>query len=572
MKRWLLAGCLATVVPVSAGADLQSGLGAMSRSDYATALKELTPLAEAGDPAAQFAVGQICLYGWGVRKNEAVALQWFLKAGEQGHNGAQKVLASMYKYGLGVARNPQEEEAWSRRAKTGEPASVRLARQAPRAAEGGKVLLPNEARAGRSLSRSEAARLEEFLRTSPDDLPVRARLLGYYYSASFREEGAAPTLLARRRQALWIIRNAPGSEIAGMGEALLHPAGNALADKEGYEQAKGLWQKQLDAGKVEPRVLLNAVGFFQLHDKEQAEKVLDKGEALYPQDGSWAPLRGYLYALGILGIDGLSPNGIPVSVNTAEQDGVFAKKARKAVEASTSAVLVGTAGNIIAEYGLMTRAQGLSQRDFSEFAEKCLVRAHAMAPASNVWGAMLVEFYSLKSTAASSPEEKTRWSKKALVQMEKVRRQTSPEERKYQLMRMARVAFNAGAFDTAEKSAKELLDIATAHAGDANYGDAVHDGNMILGRLALQHDDVKQAKVLLLRAGHASAGGAGTLSSFGPNMSLARDLLERGEKDTVIEYLQLCKKFWTYPRNPLDQWIKAIQAGQSPDFARNLNY
>ena len=184
---------------------------------------------------------------------------------------------------------------------------------------------------------------------------------------------------------------------------------------------------------------------------------------------------------------------------------------------------------------------------------------------------MLGEHYGHMGVAANTPEEKQRWSKKALAQLEQALAQPArPEGRKYMLVEIAKTAFNAGEYDKAEQYAKELLVIAQQHTSDASYGDAVHDGNMILGRLALRRDDVEQARSHLLKSGRISGGG--TLSSFGPNMSLAKELLERGEKDAVVEYLQQCKKFWTYPRNPLDQWIQDIRAGRQPDFAQNLDY
>jgi hypothetical protein len=180
--------------------------------------------------------------------------------------------------------------------------------------------------------------------------------------------------------------------------------------------------------------------------------------------------------------------------------------------------------------------------------------------------------YNLKGVAARTPEDKLRWTRKALEQMEKGDVEHIPdlEWRMGRLGEIAKVAFNAEEYAKAEKYARALLALAEPHPADPRFGQAWHDANMVLGRLAVKQGDVAKARTYLLRAGHTPGGG--TLSSFGPNMSLARDLLERGEKSTVIEYLELCRKFWTYPRNPLDTWIQAIQAGQQPDFAQNLTY
>jgi hypothetical protein len=47
---------------------------------------------------------------------------------------------------------------------------------------------------------------------------------------------------------------------------------------------------------------------------------------------------------------------------------------------------------------------------------------------------------------------------------------------------------------------------------------------------------------------------------------LARELADKGEKKTVIEYLQLCSKFWEGKTQLLQRWISEIEQGHVPDF------
>jgi hypothetical protein len=63
------------------------------------------------------------------------------------------------------------------------------------------------------------------------------------------------------------------------------------------------------------------------------------------------------------------------------------------------------------------------------------------------------------------------------------------------------------------------------------------------------------------------------MDSFGPNMSLARDLLKKGERETALQYFELCRKFWD-PRvnQKLDEWTKDVKDGRIPDFGANLIY
>jgi hypothetical protein len=55
-------------------------------------------------------------------------------------------------------------------------------------------------------------------------------------------------------------------------------------------------------------------------------------------------------------------------------------------------------------------------------------------------------------------------------------------------------------------------------------------------------------------------------------MSLASELLQQGESETVLRYLDLCRSFWKMGAERLDRWTDAIRNGNAPDFAANLRY
>jgi hypothetical protein len=137
------------------------------------------------------------------------------------------------------------------------------------------------------------------------------------------------------------------------------------------------------------------------------------------------------------------------------------------------------------------------------------------------------------------------------------------------LPRMAKAAYAASDWARAERYANQALE--AAKSGVFWWtGDAIHQGNIVLGRLALRRQDVEAARRFLLAAGKTP--GSGTLSSLGPNMALARDLLERGDSATVVLYLEECGQFWAGNRGKLAEWIALVKAGLKPDFGRNLDY
>ncbi len=143
-------------------------------------------------------------------------------------------------------------------------------------------------------------------------------------------------------------------------------------------------------------------------------------------------------------------------------------------------------------------------------------------------------------------------------------------ERFYGLADAAKSAFDAGEREAARRYAEELLELAPKYPRDWNHGNAIHDGNMVLGRCFLHEGDVERAGELLLEAGRTS--GSPQLNSFGPNMSLARDFIEAGETDVVLEYFALCRVFWSMGERSLDRWSRDVEKGAMPRFGANLYY
>jgi hypothetical protein len=138
--------------------------------------------------------------------------------------------------------------------------------------------------------------------------------------------------------------------------------------------------------------------------------------------------------------------------------------------------------------------------------------------------------------------------------------------RGFALPDLAKGAFTAGEFSKAQAYVNEML---RADPKSGNYGALVHDGYAVRGLLALQAGNVEQAKQDLLLAGTATS--TPVLMSFGPDMTLAKALTEKGERETVLEYFARCKVFWQMGQEKLDRWSAALRAGKSPDFGPGLN-
>jgi hypothetical protein len=117
-----------------------------------------------------------------------------------------------------------------------------------------------------------------------------------------------------------------------------------------------------------------------------------------------------------------------------------------------------------------------------------------------------------------------------------------------------------------ETAARELLRIYSGFPYDWNQGNAIHYANLVLGRTALRRGDTRVATRYLFRAGGTP--GSPQLGDYGPDLTLARELLERGEAPTVLRYLSLCSRFWRNEKRNcvLTEWSGEIGQGLVPDF------
>ena len=95
-----------------AWAGFYKGVAAYNRGDYATALRELRPLAEQGVAEAQLNLALMYANGRGVPQDYAEAMKWYRKAAEQGHAEAQVNLGIMYQNGKGVPQDYVQAHMW----------------------------------------------------------------------------------------------------------------------------------------------------------------------------------------------------------------------------------------------------------------------------------------------------------------------------------------------------------------------------------------------------------------------------------------------------------------------------
>ena len=117
MKKLTATICLTLAVllgsvGVSWSADFDKGKAAYQSRDYATALLELTPLAEQGNGDAAFILASMYGYGEGVPVDKKAMIKWYRVAAEQRDIFALSALGMNYKNGEGVPKDNVYAHMW----------------------------------------------------------------------------------------------------------------------------------------------------------------------------------------------------------------------------------------------------------------------------------------------------------------------------------------------------------------------------------------------------------------------------------------------------------------------------
>lgn len=133
---------------------------------------------------------------------------------------------------------------------------------------------------GSTRTPDEAQALETRLERTPGDRDTHVILAWYYAGARFEvpEDDRDAMREGYYRHTLWLVEHAP-EDFASI---LLFPR-----DGEAYEEARRLWLQNTETGSDDPRVLMNAARFFDVTDPALAEELLQKGQALEPDNPEW---------------------------------------------------------------------------------------------------------------------------------------------------------------------------------------------------------------------------------------------------------------------------------------------
>jgi uncharacterized protein len=127
----------------SAANVLAEAVAAYDGKNYRDALRLFRPLAEKGNPEAQYYIGRMYEKGQGVSKDKAQTIYWYRKSAEGGYAKSQYRLAVGYAFGLaGLPTDDEEAVKWLH--KSAEGGYQRAQKNLSRAYAEGRFGLPKD--------------------------------------------------------------------------------------------------------------------------------------------------------------------------------------------------------------------------------------------------------------------------------------------------------------------------------------------------------------------------------------------------------------------------------------------
>ena len=194
--------------------------------------------------------------------------------------------------------------------------------------------------------------------------------------------------------------------------------------------------------------------------------------------------------------------------------------------------------------------------------EELLMQAQALEPDNAEWTERLGHLFSLKATDGDAASKSESHGK--ALELFEAALAVEGKPRFYQLDTVAKAAFKAGHLDKARTYSTELLAIAPSFDRNWNYGNAIYTGNSILALIALGEGDMNLARTYMLAA--SLTPGSPQLDSFGPDLTIAKEMLDRGEREAVVNFLNNVSKFWDGRVETITEWKEIIRRGQIPIF------
>ena len=384
-------------------------------------------------------------------------------------------------------------------------------------------------------------------------------------------------LAARRAHILWLIDHQPDSDLAGAFEARIFPKDLAPffpGDPIGYAQAKASWLAQTTRPDVNAVSLGHAADFLEVADKPLAEQMLLRARALEPK-GPWAARLGRFYTSVLVGSEAPAGRNSMRTLSVAEPLSSYATLVRGKLGESTDEMLLTAVGWFLSRRG----SRPWMGVDPAPWAESCLKRVLQMNPQA------VLAHTTLLGVRSQLKHREPLW-RIAPASLDAHVAALPELERFEQLPHLAQNAYGTvediarwddsnlrGRLELARaqagRYAEDTLKLAPKFRNHPNHGTAIYAANMTLSALALRDGDRNKAVDYLRQAAEAPASEELTYADdVVSRWHLIRDLVARGERQAVSNFLERMAQTNIAGRIDLRQAAAALRRGETPRWLR----
>jgi TonB family protein len=230
-------------------------------------------------------------------------------------------------------------------------------------------------------------RLEHEVAQAPDDIPLRTRMLQVYAAAAplNRDDYRA----ARLRHIQFVIQANPAGELASSGIAWVGSRGTLYPNADDHAGIRTLWLSVLSQHFNDTPVVMNALRFLAIEDKQQAEDLFQRQLAERPAEVQIASNLGFFYAAGLVGSDTL--DGRVLSTLPDPDRNQWSSHCRERLQNNLNPHVLMGAATALPNMAMRRTGGGPTFEDLVKYSEELRRRAGTLDSDGNAKG-MPVEF------------------------------------------------------------------------------------------------------------------------------------------------------------------------------------
>jgi hypothetical protein len=228
------------------------------------------------------------------------------------------------------------------------------------------------------MSPEEVASAEAQVRANPEDVNLRLRLLAQYRDTAPVPPNDDPVKRSARLQhILHLVEHNPN--VIDPASPLLYVprSGRPYANDGDHETMRALLVRLAETNRANAKLVLNAVWFLFVEEKQQAEDLMRRAVEREPGNQRIAANLGFLYGMQILGLDGFAVDFAP---DTSPARADAKQRAITELESSSNAAVLAGAATAIPNLAIRASRGTQVDPELFQLSSKLMAKARTLAP------------------------------------------------------------------------------------------------------------------------------------------------------------------------------------------------